>query len=409
MAAGGGRFCSLRGCSRRVFVDARTGIEHDYCGRTHAKAALLQQGQELPPPHGACHLCNLDGCDQPVWFDESSGRVHDFCCFAHAQQAQARGIWPQSNRRLQGTSHPDNRCALPGCSAPRYVDRDTGFVHDFCGRSHAQQAQSKGMIGYGSLGEEDSSGMVDRVWRGRDGEAPYVISMLTNRHPKYQGIKGQFLASWLHDGAKPTVMRIYQVRNPRQVFNTYSNYMKSLAAMSADGSDVRTAVNETRRWHGTSMSASCSFGIDINQRPCTDPACAVCTICATSFDLSHSGRAALGGSARRTLRYGRGLYFSRVSSKSNDYNESTERRASQGRTRIMFLCKVALGREWRVADADLRESDIADNIVARGYGGRAHSVTGLTVSDGGKLNYEENVVYGNDAAIPSYLIVYRLT
>ena len=406
MAAGGTRFCSLQGCTRRVFVDAKTGVEHDYCGRTHAKAALEEQGLQLPPPHGMCHTCNLDGCEEPVWFDESSGRVHDFCCRNHAQQAQRTGLWPDSNRRLQGRSQSDNRCALPGCSAPRFVDQDTGWMHDFCGRTHAKQAQERGMMGYAGTGVDDS-GMVDRVWSGRDGEAPYVISMLTNRHPKYKGIKDQFLATWLHDGAKPTVMRIYQVRNPRQVFTTYSSYKDSLAA-SAAGSDIRSAVNETRRWHGTSMSASCSFGIDINQRPCTDPACAVCTICATSFNLKHSGRAALGGSARRNLRYGRGLYFSRVSSKSNDYNESTERHVPQGRTRIMFLCKVALGAEWKVTEADLREQDIDANVAARGYGGRAHSVTGLTVGDGGALNYEENVVYANDAAIPSYLIVYRL-
>ena len=41
-------------------------------------------------------------------------------------------------------------------------------------------------------------------------------------------------------------------------------------------------------------------------------------------------------------------------------------------------------------------------------GGGADSVVGLSVADGGKINYEETVVYRNEAAIPSYLIVYRL-
>lgn len=156
MEASGTRFCSRQGCSRRVFVDARTGIEYDYCGRTHANAALEEQGLQLRPPHGMCHKCKLDGCARTVWYDESSDRVHDFCCRSHAQQAQRKGLWPESNRRLQGQSQSHNRCALPSCSAPRFVDQDTGFMHDFCGRTHAKQAQERGMIGCTGTGVDDS-------------------------------------------------------------------------------------------------------------------------------------------------------------------------------------------------------------------------------------------------------------
>ena len=45
---------------------------------------------------------------------------------------------------------------------------------------------------------------------------------------------------------------------------------------------------------------------------------------------------------------------------------------------------------------------------ARGGGGGADSIVGLCTADGGALNYEETVVYRNAAAIPSYLIVYRI-
>ena len=41
-------------------------------------------------------------------------------------------------------------------------------------------------------------------------------------------------------------------------------------------------------------------------------------------------------------------------------------------------------------------------------GGQAHSVQGLTRKDGGALEYEESVVYRQDAALPSYLLVYKL-
>jgi hypothetical protein len=49
------------------------------------------------------------------------------------------GLWRESNRKRQGCATADNRCCLPGCSAPRYVELATGFVHDYCGRTHARQ------------------------------------------------------------------------------------------------------------------------------------------------------------------------------------------------------------------------------------------------------------------------------
>ena len=35
-------------------------------------------------------------------------------------------------------------CSLPGCSRVKYVDPANGRVHDYCGRSHAFQAQQQG-------------------------------------------------------------------------------------------------------------------------------------------------------------------------------------------------------------------------------------------------------------------------
>ena len=130
-----------------------------------------------------------------------------------------------------------------------------------------------------------------------------------------------------------------------------------------------------------SAHPGCSFGIDVTQRPCTHPRCSVCTICSGSFDLQ------LAGSGRRAIhltslcihlsshpsihlsihlpiylsihpsrpgaffRYGRGLYFSKVSSKSNDYAAASERRdphsLQRGAYRLMFLCRVAAGEAAR--------------------------------------------------------------
>ena len=59
----------------------------------------------------------------------------------------------------------------------------------------------------------------------------------------------------------------------------------------------------------------------------------------------------------------------------------------------------------RRLDTRLQVGRIAE---ARGGGGGADSIVGLCTADGGALNYEETVVYRTAAAIPSYLIVYRI-
>mmetsp|Transcript_5972 Transcript_5972/g.10038 ORF Transcript_5972/g.10038 Transcript_5972/m.10038 type:complete len:223 (-) Transcript_5972:328-996(-) len=50
-----------------------------------------------------------------------------------------------------------------------------------------------------------------------------------NTHPKYGGIREQFLSKWTHPNKqKPSVLRVYQVRNPREVFSSYQAYLWSL-------------------------------------------------------------------------------------------------------------------------------------------------------------------------------------
>jgi hypothetical protein len=49
---GGQRKCALDGCSRPVFVDALTGVVHDFCGLTHAEAAGALRHQISSSPAG---------------------------------------------------------------------------------------------------------------------------------------------------------------------------------------------------------------------------------------------------------------------------------------------------------------------------------------------------------------------
>lgn len=138
------KVCSKRGCSLPVFVEPRTGIEHDYCGRTHAQQCIRGK---LQRPHGRCQTCNMRGCDKTVNYEESTGRVHDFCCKEHAQQAIARGDWdaPLSETAPVVKNNRGGRrlCGLLGCNLPCYVDQKTGRVHDYCGRTHAVEAKNR--------------------------------------------------------------------------------------------------------------------------------------------------------------------------------------------------------------------------------------------------------------------------
>jgi len=390
--------CALPGCTLPVHVDAQTGLRHDFCGRTHAQQALKREyGRDLGPPHGSCHVCQWPGCRRQVFFEAATGRVHDFCGQTHATMAMRQGLHPSPNKEKassttgssSSSSSGSGACALPGCAAQRYVDRATGRRHDYCGRTHAKLAEQRGLMPPSEIGVAETDADTYKIWRGRASDPPYAIAVLNNSHPKVPGVKEQFLASWKHPGPKPTVTRVLQVRNAKEIYGTYAKYR------FAKG-------NEDRRWHGTALSPRCSFGIDPDQPPCAYPDCAVCNILARSFDLARAG-SSLPGGQRMRLRYGPGLYFSKCSSKSNDYALHSERKFDKhrGTYRVMFLCKVAQGNVYRTKEPTI---DDVQPILRNDY----HSVVGLTQDHGGALNYEETVVYDKNAAIPSYLLVYRL-
>ena len=379
--------CSKRGCARPRHFDQQSGVQHDFCGRTCATAAL---GGALSDPHGCCHTCKLGGCSEPVFFEPSNGRVHDFCSRGHADEAVMRGEWPGSARGHRASGGRP-RCGLPGCNAPRFVDPGTDVEYDFCGRTHAKLAESRGL-----LAPPANDPRFDRVFKGTQGGGDYTLSVLTRRHEKYDGVKQQFLSSWEHPGPKPVVQRILQIRNSPAVFEAYSDRQDAMRGAGSGAAD-----NELRRFHGT--SSLCNFPSDQGTGPCHSPNCRQCRICCTSFELAQAGSGAAVGWAGG-LRYGAGLYFSKVSSKSNDYAGGTERVITRGLAlRSMFLCKVLAGSVARVTADSLVDPQRLQQIKAT-----YDSLEGLTQAQGGALNYPETVIYDAAQCIPSYLIVYKV-
>jgi len=92
-------------------------------------------------------------------------------------------------------------------------------------------------------------------------------------------------------------------------------------------------------------------------------------------------------------RYGSGIYTSATSSKSNDYSENRQT-AVRSPWKAVLLNKVVVGKGFRIKTN-------SDKLTAppAGY----DSVLGEV---GVVLNYDELVVYNNDAVIPSYLVMY---
>ena len=101
----------------------------------------------------------------------------------------------------------------------------------------------------------------------------------------------------------------------------------------------------------TRQASACEFGTLPTVPPCARAECKVCSICQSSFHLREVGAGSGGRGWAGKLRYGDGLYFAPNSSKSNDYNEKSQRERKSGagevrRWRCMFLSTVALGRSF---------------------------------------------------------------
>jgi len=230
---------------------------------------------------------------------------------------------------------------------------------------------------------------VEVVYVGPTGD--YTAHLLKSTHPRHASVKNQFRKSWkkLDDGL-PRVERIYWIHVKPEIIAKFEALSKKIG-------------NVQRRFHGTSQNTKCEFGSNPSKHPCPGKKCPVCSICQNSFDIGQAKRGP-GGTAWAQqvipLRYGEGIYFSPVSSKSNDYSFLSERPGGSPKKprkwRCMFLCNVALGRAY-----ETKEGILTGDLPPPGH----DSVIGLT---GPNLNYDECVVYNSAQCIPSYLIVYSL-
>jgi len=184
----------------------------------------------------------------------------------------------------------------------------------------------------------------------------------------------------------PAVQLVYKIVQTKELFQKYLDYRKKVEEEGNFVAQQSSEGNERRRWHGTRRA--CLIGDNpTDPKLCALTTCALCSILRTSFEVNRTGTAP----GRTFARFGTGVYASSTSSKSDDYSSNIATSANKA----ILLTTVIVGRGYKVTQNDTTLTE-----PPQGY----HSVLGET---GGTLNYDEVVVYENDAIRPSWLVVYK--
>ncbi|KAG8836112.1 hypothetical protein FRC20_007135 [Serendipita sp. 405] len=196
----------------------------------------------------------------------------------------------------------------------------------------------------------------------------------------FRTIADLFTQTWQHPTNRPTIQYIYVIVSTEEYDRMYRAYRAGVESVGNFLSQGLNEGNEQFRWHGTTRE--CRVGDPGNPSLCASTSCPMCSIIRYSFDIERFGP--------RWGRFGKGIYTSAVSSKSNDYQKTLQ--ATDWSS--LLLNNVVIGNGYHIQSN-------SDTLLQppSGY----DSISGLP---GQALNYEETVVYRNDAIRPAYLVIY---
>ncbi|KAG9044859.1 hypothetical protein FS842_001374 [Serendipita sp. 407] len=201
-----------------------------------------------------------------------------------------------------------------------------------------------------------------------------------------------FAKSWSHGTPVPAVEKIYAIISPEEQTRPYRQYRAHIELKCNFMSNRKLRQgNEQTRWHGTlcvcSLTTVNSTGV-----PCTSQSCPLCNIIRVSYDISYAGV--------KWGRYGKGIYSTCTSSKANDYSKN----AIASPWKAVLLNDVVIGKGIIMS---------TDSPGLTGPPSGYDSVLGVPrkrLRRGGApvgLNYDETVVYQNEAIKPAYLVIYQ--
>ncbi|KIO18084.1 hypothetical protein M407DRAFT_32231 [Tulasnella calospora MUT 4182] len=275
--------------------------------------------------------------------------------------------------------------------------------YDYCGRTCAKQAQlsngnTKSLHGVGTLITNATESLCRRIDKPKSTvskaivqigriaqpEAP-IVAYIDPNNPVFGDICNQFYASWRHKNKRmPIIAHVYKITLGQELMSSYRAYQNAVETRGGFSAMGMSKGNECRRWHGTTRL--CNLGDHPSNTSCCQRYdCALCCILWSSFRVDK-----VNSSGRSFNRFGPGIYSSSASSKADDYSTS----AAQSYYKAMLLTKVIVGHGYKA----YRDGEVTS--PPSGY----NSVIGEV---GGNLNYDELVVYRDDAIRPSWLLIYQ--
>ncbi|GJE95779.1 PARP catalytic domain-containing protein [Phanerochaete sordida] len=328
--------------------------------------------------------CNFPGCQAPVWVD-GNGTPSSYCTRKHRDAMVA------------GSAKPTFKACKHCHTKPVHVE--AGQVYEFCSRT-CGRAHRQGTTGASSAGVQSQQtnaemclhcGRGAKTWvnnaqsdfcsiKCRDEvqkTAPRILP-IPSWHAEFRDVAALFQDKWKHPATpnKPLpgrVLIVYKVYSRKGHMKRFQAYKQSVG-------------NPRRRWHGTTRC--CRLGDSPTSTSfCSNSQCALCSILKDSFKLAKAGRA--GPSSYQ--RFGQGIYTSATSSKSFDYIKNLG-----GSPHLaMILTEVVMGKACKITQEDntlTKPPKGYDSVVGE---------PGLTV------NFDEAVVYTDDAIRPKYLIIFE--
>ncbi|KLO15231.1 ADP-ribosylation [Schizopora paradoxa] len=214
-----------------------------------------------------------------------------------------------------------------------------------------------------------------------------ILQLVKDNSPEYKKVKSLLKSGWKHsEKRKPQLRRLFRIVNNDAHYKPFAAYQKRIQTALHSDSKGATSATECLLFHGTTRA--CLVGEDdAISGICNLPRCSLCRIIENSFDVKFCG------SQHKFKRFGKAIYTTSCTSKADDYASNAHPSAT---TRVLLLSRVVLGKQFTTK---LNSSHLLE--PPEGY----HSVRGVP---GVHLNYEEAVVYNNDAIRPAYLVVYQL-
>lgn len=200
-------------------------------------------------------------------------------------------------------------------------------------------------------------------------------------HDRYKSVAAQFQKKWQHNNNCPEVHAIYKIVSTTDSSEKYDLYLDQVEAKGNFISQGKSRGNENRRWHGTTRN--CNIGDAGVTEFCADDTCALCSVMKYSYDVSFS---ASGG------MFGVGIYTSATTSKSDHFSFNS----SPSPWKAMLLNRVIVGFGFKMTSGNTLMTE-----PPAGY-------DSVLAEAGNGLNYDELVVYHNDAIRPSYLVMYDI-